>query len=133
MPRQPCAGVRHIRQQRVAFAQVGAGGGAEGNHSLAGEIIPRHKLVDRPGGDPPPDGVADTHRVVGFPVLRRDLYQRYLLPGFRMVMLVGDAAACVRPVQVSGGIGSDRLKDKDIRAGFGGDDAGNPLGVAVAE
>ena len=67
---QPFAGARRFSQQRAALAQTGAGGGAEGNHSLAGEVVAGDELVDRPRGDAPPDGIADVNGIVIVPVFR---------------------------------------------------------------
>ena len=39
LPLQPVAGVRQLRQPAAALSQAGAGGGAEGDHRLAGELF----------------------------------------------------------------------------------------------
>lgn len=49
----PIAALRQFLQQLAALAQAGGERGAEGDHSLSGEVIGLHKGVHRPGGNAP--------------------------------------------------------------------------------
>lgn len=51
----PVAGAGERRELRAALADAAAGGGAEGNDRLAGEVIGLDERVHRPRGDAPPD------------------------------------------------------------------------------
>lgn len=53
----PVAGAGERRELRAALADAAAGGGAEGDDRLAGEVIGLGERVHRPRGDAPPDGV----------------------------------------------------------------------------
>ena len=59
----PVAGAGERCELRATLADAAAGGGAEGNDRLAGEVIGCYEGIHRPGGDAPPDGVAKKHGV----------------------------------------------------------------------
>ena len=61
---EPFARAGQFSQQFAALAKARAGGGAEGDDRLIGKIVGFHKGVYRPGGDAPPDGIADENGVV---------------------------------------------------------------------
>lgn len=51
----PVAGAGERCELRATLADAAAGGGAEGNDRLAGEVIGLDERVHRPRGDAPPD------------------------------------------------------------------------------
>ena len=90
----PIACTSHISQQSAALPQAGAAGGCKGDNSLAGEIIVLHKIVDRPGGDAPPDWIADVNRVVFGPVVNGALYQLNIPQALVIMLKIYPAAVC---------------------------------------
>ena len=114
-PLQPLAASGGLCQQRAAVLQTGGRGGTEGNHRLAGEIIGFHKAAGGPGGNVPPDGIAHKYGIVVRPVLRGGNRQRYILQG-GIIVLLGNPAVFVCPVQIIRGIGVCRYDLKEVRA-----------------
>ena len=53
----PVAGIRRFRKQLSALTKSGARRGAERDNGFAGKVVGFYKIVNRPGGDTPPNRV----------------------------------------------------------------------------
>ena len=111
------------RELRAALADAAAGGGAEGNDRLAGEVIGLDERVHRPRGDAPPDRVADVDGVIVGPVICGRGLERHVAQGL-VVMLARDAAVGVVVVQVGARVRLGRFELQQIAARRGGDGLG---------
>lgn len=80
----PVAGAGERRELRAALADVAAGGGAEGDDRLAGEVIGLDERVHRPRGDAPPDRIVKCSQFpscvdfTGFNCIQNCVYCYYL-------------------------------------------------------
>ena len=68
MPFAPGTGRSVFLEKFGAVAKGGRVGDAEGNNGLAGEILRFNKRTDWPGGDAPPDRVADQDSIIIGPI-----------------------------------------------------------------
>lgn len=125
----PVAGAGERRELRAALADAAAGGGAEGNDRLAGEVIGLDERVHRPRGDAPPDRVADVDGVIVGPVICGRGLERHVAQGL-VVMLARDAAVGVVVVQVGARVRLGRFELQQIAARRGGDGLGRGLRAA---
>lgn len=106
-------------------------GGAEGDDGFIREVGLLDEGIDWPGGEAPPDWVANEDGVVGVPIGDGYVFEGDVLER-GIVVFFGNAGVGVGPVEVCFGVGCGRFDFEEIGVEIGRDFGCDVSGVVLS-